>query len=256
VAGLRIEPLVPARWRDVEALFGPRGACAGCWCMYPRIPRKQWVAQKYDGNKRAFRTLVTGGAPTGVLGYLDGAPVAWCAIAPRPDFSQLGRSRILQPVDDQPVWSIVCLFVSSKHRRKGLSVAMINGAAAWANRQGARIVEAYPVEPRSASMPAAFAWWGTASAFARAGFREVARRADSRPIMRRTMAAPRRPAKSVAVEPGLSSNRGESVRAGRRDVRLDGDGQQARQKRAPSQIASPAPRPKTRAVGPKRSGVG
>jgi GNAT superfamily N-acetyltransferase len=184
---LRIEPLTPARWHDVETLFGPRGACAGCWCMFPRLPRKQWDAQKGDGNKRAFRNLVSGGTVPGVIGYLDGEPVAWCAIAPREDLSLLARSRILQPVDDQPVWSIVCLFVSSKHRRRGLSVAMIDGAVAWAKRQGAHIVEGYPVEPRSASMPPAFAWWGTASAFAQAGFREVARRAESRPIMRRTV---------------------------------------------------------------------
>ena len=184
---LRVEPLTPARWDDVEQLFGPRGACAGCWCMFPRIPRKPWDAQKGDGNKRAFRTLVAGGAVPGVLGYLGAEPVAWCAIAPRDDTPLLSRSRILKPVDAQPGWSIVCLFVSSKHRRHGLSVRMIDGAVAWAKRQGARIVEGYPVEPRSPSMPAAFAWWGTASAFARAGFREIARRSASRPIMRRVL---------------------------------------------------------------------
>jgi GNAT superfamily N-acetyltransferase len=185
---LRIAPLTPARWPDLERLFGPRGACAGCWCMFPRLPRKQYQAQQGDGNRRAFRRLVASGITPGVLGYLDGQPVAWCAIEPRERLPLLARSRILQPVDDEPVWSIVCLFVSRKHRRRGLSVAMIDGAAEWARGRGARIVESYPVEPRSDTMPPAFAWWGTAAAFASAGFHEIARRSETRPIMRRALA--------------------------------------------------------------------
>ena len=36
-----IHPLTPDRWDDLEALFGPRGAYGGCWCMFWRVSRAQ-----------------------------------------------------------------------------------------------------------------------------------------------------------------------------------------------------------------------
>lgn len=124
------------------------------------------------------------GAVPGVLAYLDGEAVGWCAVAPRDDYPRLARSRILRPVDDRPVWSVPCLFVGRPHRRKGISVSLLRGAVDWAAGRRANVVEGYPVVPKPGGMPDAFAWTGTASAFVRAGFREVARRSESRPIMR------------------------------------------------------------------------
>jgi GNAT superfamily N-acetyltransferase len=99
-------------------------------------------------------------------------------------------SRVLAPVDDRPVWSVSCLFIAKPFRRQGVSVALIGAATKFARSHGARVVEAYPVVPYSDAMPAAFAWTGTVSAYERAGFREVARRSEARPIMRRTLKAP------------------------------------------------------------------
>jgi hypothetical protein len=62
---------------------------------------------------------------------------------------------------------------------------MLEGAVAFARSRGARIVEGYPVEPFSARAPDPFIWTGTPSAFRKAGFKEVARRSKTRPIMRR-----------------------------------------------------------------------
>jgi GNAT superfamily N-acetyltransferase len=163
--------------------------------MYPRQTRREFERRKGDPNRRAMRRLVASGSVPGVLGYLDEEPVGWCSVEPREVFSTLARSRILKPVDDRPVWSIVCLFVHKDHRGKGISVRMIRGAARWAASQGARLVEAYPVEPRRTPMPPAFAWNGLASAYLAAGFREVARRSETRPIMRR------------AVRPGRAGGR-------------------------------------------------
>ena len=182
---LAVHPLTPERWNDFVALFGPRGACGGCWCMTPRLTRGEYEKRKGAGNRRALKRLVDGGRPTGVLGYLDDVPLAWCAVAPREDFSSLSRSRILRPVDDRPVWSIVCLFVSRAYRDRGVSVAMLRAAARHARQCGARIVEAYPVEPKQDRIPPVFAYQGIASAYTRAGFREVARRSPTRPIMRK-----------------------------------------------------------------------
>jgi GNAT superfamily N-acetyltransferase len=100
---------------------------------------------------------------------------------------RLGTSRILAPVDERPVWSIVCLFVAKTQRRQGLSTAMIEGATEYAELHGADVVEAYPVEPKGGTVPAAFAWWGLTGAYLAAGFQEVARRSDSRPIVRRVL---------------------------------------------------------------------
>jgi GNAT superfamily N-acetyltransferase len=110
---------------------------------------------------------------------------AWCSIEPRELIGSLARSRILAPVDDEPVWSIVCLFIAKSYRGRGLSTRMIEAAVRHAKGRGASVVEAYPVEPKKTPMPAVFAYPGLASAYRGAGFREVARRSKTRPIMRR-----------------------------------------------------------------------
>ena len=178
-------PLTPERWDDLETLFGARGACGGCWCMTPRTTRAVYEKNKGEPNRRAFRRLVKRGSVPGILGYRDGEPVAWCAIEPRSAYRRLETSRVLAPVDDEPVWSIVCLFVRRDQRGQGVSVRMIRAAVTHARRNGARRVEAYPVEPRKGRAPDAFLWTGTFSAYLAAGFREVARRSETRPIVRK-----------------------------------------------------------------------
>jgi GNAT superfamily N-acetyltransferase len=180
----RFEPLTPERWPDVVKLFGPRGACAGCWCMVWRRPRAAWERGKGSGNRDAFRRIVRTGPPPGVLAYAGGEPVGWCAVAPREAYVQLERSRVLKRIDAEPVWSVSCLFVTRTWRRRGLSVALLRAAGDFAASQGARIVEGYPVEPSSGTVPDAFAWTGTAAAFRSAGYEEVARGSPKRPIMR------------------------------------------------------------------------
>jgi len=178
-------PLTSDRWSDFETLFGAKGACGGCWCMFPRLRRSEYERLKGDGNHRAMKKLVDSGRVPGLLGYVESKPVAWCSIEPRELIGSLARSRILSPVDDEPVWSIVCLFIEKSHRGRGLSTRMIEAAVHYARRQGASIVEAYPVEPKKTPMPAVFAYPGIASAYLAAGFQEVARRSETRPLMRR-----------------------------------------------------------------------
>ncbi len=122
--------------------------------------------------------------PVGLLAYDGDEPVGWCAVAPRDEFSSLNRSRVLKRVDDQPVWSVVCFFVKRSHRHQGLTVRLLKTAIDFAAEHGASIVEGYPIEPRKPEMPPVFAFTGLASAFLEAGFVEVARRSETRPIMR------------------------------------------------------------------------
>jgi GNAT superfamily N-acetyltransferase len=181
---LTFRTATPARWRDIERLFGERGACGGCWCMAWRLARKDYVAGKGAGNRRALRAVVASGGKPGVLAYIGTEPVGWCAVAPRAQYPALARSRVLKPLDDRPVWSVSCLFVLRPYRQMGLSSRLIRAAVDLAAKRGARIVEGYPVVPSMEKMPAPFIWTGVPSAFRKAGFKEAARRSPGRPIMR------------------------------------------------------------------------
>jgi GNAT superfamily N-acetyltransferase len=181
---LQFHPVTRKRWTDFEALFGERGACGGCWCMFWRLTRKEFDRQKGEGNRKAMKAIVQSGKIPGILAFSQDKPVAWCSVAPRSQFSALDRSRILKPVDALPVWSISCFFVEKNYRGKGLSIQMIKAAVDYVKKNGGSVVEAYPVEPKKDKMPDAFAWTGLASAFIKAGFTECARRSETRPIMR------------------------------------------------------------------------
>jgi GNAT superfamily N-acetyltransferase len=154
--------------------------------MWWRRPRAEFVRGKGAGNRRAFRRVVEAGPPPGVLAYAGGEPVGWCAVAPRSDYPRLSGSRVLAPVDDAPVWSVTCFFVARPWRGRGVSRALLEAAARYARRRGARTVEGYPVDGRG-KQPDVFVYTGLPSAFAKAGFTEVARRSPTRPIVRRTV---------------------------------------------------------------------
>jgi GNAT superfamily N-acetyltransferase len=179
-------PVTAKRWQDFRTLFGKRGACGGCWCMYWRLSHSVYQEQKGDKNRDAMSGIINKGTVPGIIGYLDKKPVGWCSVAPRDDFPRLERSRILKKIDDSTVWSIVCLFVDKSFRNQGISVEMLKAAVAYAKDKGGKIVEGYPVEPRMGTdtIPPVFAYTGIASAFLQAGFREVERRSETRPIMR------------------------------------------------------------------------
>jgi GNAT superfamily N-acetyltransferase len=178
-------PLTKERWEDFDRLFGPRGACGGCWCMWWRLKRSEFERRKGEDNRRAMHYIVASGEVPGILAYQGTDPVGWCSVAPRDSFPVLDRSRILKPVDNLPVWSIVCFFIDKQHRRQGLCGKLIRAAVDHATRSGATTVEAYPIEPQAGRrLTPAFVYTGPASAFRQAGFVQVARRSQTRPIMR------------------------------------------------------------------------
>jgi GNAT superfamily N-acetyltransferase len=181
---LEFYPVTVQRWADFEKLFGERGACGGCWCMFQRITRSEFAKQKGESNKQAMKKLIKSGTMPGILAYVGKEPIAWCSVGPREDFLTIERSRVLKRIDDQPVWSIVCFFVNKQFRRQGLTVKLLKAAVNYARQQGAKIVEGYPVEPKMEKVPDVFAWTGFVSAFQKAGFREVLRRSEIRPMMR------------------------------------------------------------------------
>lgn len=186
-AAVSFQPLTPDRWKDLERLFGPNGAYGGCWCMWWRTTRRAFEENGSEGNRRALREKVEAGPPPGILAYVDGEPVGWCAVGPREIHESLERSPVLKRIDDRPVWSIVCLYVAKSHRGRGLSEALVEAAVDHARVHGAESIEAYPTRPRGKRLPPVSSYMGVPEIFARAGFREAARPSAAKVVMRREL---------------------------------------------------------------------
>lgn len=181
---LAFKPLTVAEWPDFMQLFEEHGPQNGCWCMYWRIKRADCQRQFGEGNKLAFKKIVDAGNIPGILAYRDGQPVGWCSIAPREEFTVLDRSPTLKRIDDQPVWAIVCFFISKPNRRRALTENLIQAAIQYARERGAKIIEAYPLRTEITKLLPYERFMGIESTFARAGFRVAARCSDRRPVMR------------------------------------------------------------------------
>ena len=178
-----VHPATKDRWDDLVELFD-RPIVRTCFCMfYRKTGSGTGVGSQ---NRTAMRALVSRGTVPGLIGYEEGIPVAWVSLGPREDYAKLRRSPIMKPVDDRPVWSIVCFFVDQEARGRGLSERMLKAAVAYARSNGARLLEAYPVDRDDRSHPDDM-FFGAKSMYDLAGFREVARRRNTRPVMRRTL---------------------------------------------------------------------
>lgn len=178
-----IYPLIPERWDDFTALFGAHGAVGGCWCMYWRR-EGAWKSGNGDANREKMHALVNGGVTTGLLAYAGGEAVGWVSVAPRGDYSALARSRVLAPVDEQPVWSIVCFFIRRGWRGQGVMRALLRAAVAHAAAHGAKIVEAYPMD-KEGKVDDLSGYMGVLKPFLDEGFEVVARRSAGHPVVRK-----------------------------------------------------------------------
>lgn len=190
--------VTPDRFDDFADVINPNRRVTHCWCLSHRLGAKEIEELGGPGSiesgvrERAMRALCERDIPPGVVTYLDGTPVGWCNIGPRADIPRLAGSKLIRPVDDVPVWSIVCVVVRSGHRKKGVTGHLIDGAVEFAASHGAPAVEAYPVDP-SGRMDLTMAFIGTRSMFEKAGF-EVIGTTDAvaskmpRLVMRKTLA--------------------------------------------------------------------
>ena len=183
---LEIVPLTPDRLSALGELFDEGGDPRWCWCAYVRARGRDWTNSTAADNRALLSGLAEAGPAPGLVAFLDGRAVGWVSLGPRADYERLAYSRVLAPVDDRPVWSIVCFVVSRRVRGRGIATALLGAAIAHARTQGARTLEAYPVDVSGARIPAASAYHGTLSMFTRAGFAVAARR-------RGTSAGPDRP---------------------------------------------------------------
>lgn len=185
-------PVTAERFEDFADVVNPNRRATHCWCLSHRL-RQRDIEELGGGDREAaMRRLCERPDPPGVVTYRDGVPVGWCNVGARADIPRLAHSTLIRPVDDVPVWSIVCVVVRGGHRRRGVTGPLVEGAVAYAASRGAPAVEAYPVDPGERRMDTTMAFVGTRSMFERAGFEvvgstEAVASGMPRLVMRRTL---------------------------------------------------------------------
>ncbi|MBL8701697.1 MAG: GNAT family N-acetyltransferase [Alphaproteobacteria bacterium] len=181
-------PLTIDRWDDLVDLFGPeRGACAGCWCMWPRIRGVEFKALSRAARRARFRRLVALGPAPGLLAYERDTAVGWVAVSPRRAVHRFNIARKSAPTtpdeDLDRTWAITCFYVRASHRGRGLTRALADAAIAYARRNKARRIDVCAVEPEK-RLGWGDAFVGVASSLRPLGFTEIARRTPRRPLLR------------------------------------------------------------------------
>jgi GNAT superfamily N-acetyltransferase len=169
----RTHPVTADRVDDFAAVVNPNRRASHCWCLSHRLTAGEIAELGQGSREAAFRALCGRANPPGVIGYDDGEPVGWCSIGPRSENTRLRRSQLILPVDDLPVWSIICVVIRGGHRKRGYTTQLIDGAVEYAAARGAPAVESYPVDPGSARIDLTMAFVGTRAMFEKAGFEVV-----------------------------------------------------------------------------------
>ncbi|PSK88772.1 acetyltransferase (GNAT) family protein [Murinocardiopsis flavida] len=193
MSGVSIRPVTPELWDDLAGLFGPTGAYGYCWCAYFRRRAKDYTAsvdaprpERGLGNREVLERVTAEGRVPGLLAYDDGQPCGWVSLGPRSDFVRLAHSRTLRPVDpeERGVWSLVCFWMPPRRRGKGLATLLLDAAIEHARDNGARVLEAYPVDTAGGRAPTADVYTGTVALMRRAGFTCTRHPSSGRPIAR------------------------------------------------------------------------
>ncbi len=193
---ITVVPANQARWEDIEAVFGTRGAAATCWCQrYKLAPREAF--SKFPAEERALRlrAQTNAGIPeaettSGLVAYLDGEPAGWCAVEPRPSYPALLRVYRVpwegrdEDRGDGSVWSVTCVFVRAGFRGRGIAYALARAAVDHARTRGARALEAYPMRTEAGEIAWDEIHVGAQSVFVDAGMTEVSRPGKRRAVMR------------------------------------------------------------------------
>jgi GNAT superfamily N-acetyltransferase len=193
----RIVPANEVDCRDLQAVFGTRGAAANCQCQrYKLRPREAFSKFPVEERARRLREQTACGRPdsdttSGLVAYVDGEPVGWCAVEPRPAYGGLVRNNRVpwegraEDKSDDSVWAVTCVFVRAGFRGRGIAYALARAAVDFARARGARALEAYPL----LTTPGQKIAWdeihvGSPSIFAAAGFVDAHRPTKRRLVMR------------------------------------------------------------------------
>ncbi|MBR7835246.1 GNAT family N-acetyltransferase [Actinospica durhamensis] len=192
---IEIVPANEASWEELQAVFGPRGEAHRCQCQWFLIPASEWRQVSVEDRAQRLRGQTDCGHPeaeetTGLVAYLDGEPVGWCAVEPRVNYPRLRGSRVpwsgrTEDKDDPGVWAVTCFVTRAGYRRRGVSRALAAACVDFARERGARALEGYPIVIKPGQE---FGWGelyvGSREIFVAAGFREVSRPTERRVVMR------------------------------------------------------------------------
>jgi GNAT superfamily N-acetyltransferase len=191
---LSVVPANEASCADLQTIFGASGPAMRCQCQrYKLRPRESFGSFPVTERARRLREQKgcdDPGAPrtSGLVAYLDGEPVGWCAVEPRPAYTGLVRNNRVpwegrdEDKTDDGVWAVTCLFIRAGHRRQGITRALARAAVAFARERGARAIEGYPMTTTNAIQEELHV--GTERTFAEAGLGVVSRPTLRRVVMR------------------------------------------------------------------------
>lgn len=183
---VRVERLEPEHWSALESLFGARGACAGCWCMFWRLEKgERFDDVKGATAKRRFKALVRSGGAQGFLAFDGDEAVGWLSAGPRRSFPKLDRAPSLACDDADQVHALPCFFVKASHRQQGVASALLSAAVKALKQDGAKVLEGYPVLTSRGPFVAAFSYTGTVGLFEKHGFEVVQARPAGKQRVRR-----------------------------------------------------------------------
>jgi GNAT superfamily N-acetyltransferase len=192
--GVRVVPANEVSWTDLQSVFGTRGDPSRCFCQrYKMARRESWASVGAEELAGRFREQTECGNPrssttSGLVAFLDGEPVGWCAVEPRPAYPRMLRDMRVpwegrtEDKDDEGVWAVTCFVTRTGYRKRGISRALARAAVDFAQARGARALEGYPIATKDVILTELHV--GTVGAFDAAGFTEVSRPTKRRAVMR------------------------------------------------------------------------
>jgi GNAT superfamily N-acetyltransferase len=194
---IKIVPANEASWEDVQTVFGARGNAHLCQCQrYKMQPGESWASVGVEELAFRLRSQTDSDHPeseatAGLVAYLDGEPVGWCAVEPRCNYARLllkmrvpwdGRA---EDKTDDSVWAVTCFVTRTGFRHRGISRELARATVEFARERGARALEAYPMITHPGKE---IAWGelhvGSRSIFTDAGFTEISHPTLRRVVMR------------------------------------------------------------------------
>jgi len=191
---ISVVPANEASWDDLQTIFGTRGEASRCQCqrykLRPRESFRSFPVEERAGRLRQQTACGHRGSLTtsGLVAYLDGEPVGWCAVEPRTAYTGMLRNNRVpwegrrEDKSDDTVWAVTCLFTRVGFRKRGVSRALARAAVDFARERGARAIEGYPNTTKNVLLEELHV--GTESVFADAGLTEVGRPTKRRVVMR------------------------------------------------------------------------
>jgi GNAT superfamily N-acetyltransferase len=184
-----IVPVDAGRFDDLQTVLNGGGDGPSCQCMWQLIRAKEWASISVDEKRARLRAEVDAADPSpGLLAYVDGEPVGWVRVGPRPPQERIVASKIVgsgsrEPLDDPTVWAVTCFSVRRESRGAGLAGALLAAAVDAARGGGARVVEAYPFDLAAGKRSSNELYHGALSTFEEAGFEVVARPTPARAVV-------------------------------------------------------------------------